>query len=369
MKIKIIALLMLMAVLFSVPAFAQVTNFTPNTTLSAAVNGGAANNTWPLAATTGIVASGTGTNQATQLGGQFFCLADHEVVQVRAVNTTTSVITVLRGYGGTATPHASGTIVMCGTGGSFNVNNGTTSGFFLGTSVPAGACVAANNPALPVLSFGFSGTSWRLYNCNNGTWLQQNLPDDVPTTLTRLCTPRGIDGFSLITTFNTTSAFAFGTSATPVAGTQYYDTIEVPDSIKLTGISIANGSTVGTDKGMVALHRADGVVVAVSAVAGVTTVGVDTFQDFPFTTPYLTTGPARYWIDYQVNGTTTRYRAIPNALGGTAGLFTGILGSSFLGTFGTIQNLGGAIAAGANQATTALPTGLVTNVTPTACLY
>lgn len=360
MKNKTISLvLVLAALLIAVPAFAQTA--TVNTTTSAAVSGGAAVNQIPVTSATGITAS--------TVSAQTFCLVDHEVVQVRVSNTTTNVLTVLRAVGGLATPHVSGSVVMCGPGGgTFNVNNGTTNGVFLGTAVPVGSCTATSNQFLPVVSYGYGGISWKLYDCKNGSWIAQNLPGDNPQILTRYCTPPGMQSFSLLTSFNLSAALNVGTVATPVAGTQYYNTIEIPTTMRITGISILNG--VGaTDKYVAALHRADGVTVANSAVAGVTAVGTDTFQDLPFTAVYLATGPARYWIDLQVNGTSTRYRAIPNNLTGTAGLFAGVLGSSFLGTFGTIQNVGVAIAAGANQATTALPTGLVTNVTPVACVY
>lgn len=361
MKNKITLLLVIAALLIAAPAFAQ-TNATVFTTTTAAIGGGAGNNTFPLLVSDSITAS--------TVNAQTFCLIDHEVVQVRSNNTTTDVITVLRAYGGQATPHVSGSVVLCGPGGgTFNVNNGSTFGVFLGTTVPVGSCTAANNQFLPVVSYGYGGVSWKLYDCKNGAWIAQNLPGDNPQLLTRYCTPPGMQSFSLLTSFNLSTGLNVGTSATPVAGTQYYDTIEIPTTFIATGISFLNGAVIGTDKAMAALHRADGVRVATSATAGVTTVGLNAFQDLPFTATYLITGPARYWIDLQLNGTTTRYAAIPNSLTGTGGLFAGVLGSSFLGTFGTIQNINSAIAAGANQATSALPTGLVTNISPVACIF
>lgn len=100
-----------------------------------------------------------------------------------------------------------------------------------------------------------------------------------------------------------------GTNATPVITETYISPVFVPANLTLTGASIFNGATVGTDKGRVYLCDSTGAVVAESAVAGATTAGADSYQDHAFITPYTALGPATYYVCYQMNGTTDRYNA------------------------------------------------------------
>ncbi len=347
-----------------------------NTTTSAAILGGAANNQFPLTAVTNITASTTSLNALTQTGGQQLCLVDHEIVGVAAVNTTSKVLTVRRALGGSATPHASGSVVICGPGGGiFNVNTGNTAGLFLGTTYPSGGCTEANNQYLPVIAYDKPYDTWRLMNCNSGTWTAQTMVGDLGARTARFCAPNFVGTLTMLTSFgDAVDPIVMGTALTPVAGSVYYTTIDVPQSFIATGLSQLNGTVAATDKFALALYRADGTLYTNTPVAGTTSAGVGTFQDIAFASTAIVTGPSRYWVGLQVNGTTARPRVVPLTPGSsTAGLgaWTGLLGSSFTGTFGTFTNLigGGAATAASAPVTTALPTTLIASTGPVMCLY
>ena len=132
--------------------------------------------------------------------------------------------------------------------------------------------------------------------------------------------------------------------------------------MRLTGLSPLNGGTVGIDSAIAILYRADGTPVAQSAAAGAVTSGANAFQDLAFTSVYLATGPARYWVGLSLSGTTTRFRTI------AANSFIGQLGSSALSTFNIVgtANLIGGVGA---TLTTALPTTLIADTAPILCAY
>ena len=100
-----------------------------------------------------------------------------------------------------------------------------------------------------------------------------------------------------------------GTNATPVITETYITQVLIPANVTVTGVSIFNGATVGTDKGFVYLCDSTGAVLANSATAGATTSGADAYQDYAFTSAYSAKGPATYYVCYQMNGTTDRYNA------------------------------------------------------------
>ena len=102
-----------------------------------------------------------------------------------------------------------------------------------------------------------------------------------------------------------------GTNATPVTTETYIAEVFVPCNMTITGGSVMNGATVGTDKGFVYLCDSTGAVVANSATAGATTSGADAYQDYAFTAAYAAKGLATYYLCYQMNGTTDRYNAHP----------------------------------------------------------
>lgn len=121
---------------------------------------------------------------------------------------------------------------------------------------------------------------------------------------------------------------SLGTNKAMVAGTVWYADIFIPTpSITLTGIGVLNGATVATDKGIVSLYDSTGVLLANSALAGATTSGANTFQQYAFTGTYQILKPGRFWVAYQSNGTTDTIRTIATATwidvlsGNAAGVF------------------------------------------------
>ena len=308
-------------------ADAQVTNVPQpvRTTLSAAV---------AVNATALTVASATGFLPLDVI------IVDHEVMQIPSNYTaaTATITNLNRGYNGTLqTAHASGATVIR----MLPANLGNADFF--------GSCTAANQPHLPRFSSNRNVRDVASYNCNNGMWARQTLPDDVQqlgTVYNPVCT------MPFFTTIGATFGYvSIGTNKTPVDGTTFYASIWVPHTMLLTGIRGLNGGTVGTDNLIYTLHRSDGVPIATTATAGTVSSGANAFQAIAFTAAYMATGPARYWIGVQANGTTTRLETIP------ASSFIGVLGSSKTGTFGTALTLG------------TLPTSLIADTAPIACVY
>lgn len=103
---------------------------------------------------------------------------------------------------------------------------------------------------------------------------------------------------------------SLGTNTTPTSGTMYVSEIYLPLSKTITGIAVLNGGTVGTDETIYFLADATGVILATTALAGVTTAGQDTFQEIELIDPYFAAGPATYLFGVQYNGNTTRVRTI-----------------------------------------------------------
>jgi hypothetical protein len=122
----------------------------------------------------------------------------------------------------------------------------------------------------------------------------------------------------------------FETAGTaPVAGTINLTEIYVPYVQTWTGIGKLNGTTVGTDKHIVALYGSNGALLANSAVAGTTTAGASVFQNQAFTSP-ITLAPGRYFLGVQSNGTTDTLRHLLAANG------SNVCTSATAGTFGTL---------------------------------
>jgi len=127
---------------------------------------------------------------------------------------------------------------------------------------------------------------------------------------------------------------SMGTDKSLVAGTIYVCDIFVPRNLTLTGISILNGATVGTDKWIVALYpTAGGAAVANSALAGTSSAGANVFQPIAFTSTYAAIGPARYWIALQSNGTADTIRTVAGST------FIDVLSTAVAGSFGTLPSL------------------------------
>lgn len=319
-----------------------------------------------------VVASATGITASTA-SVQNYILIDHELMKINAISGTT--LTVVRGSSGVATPHTSGAIVLFGPGGGgFNTSNGNTYGVFLTGSgtAPAGRCTASSQQYLPVVRYSAQAGNWQFFNCNNSQWVAQGLTDDFAPTLTRYCTPPGVQGLALLTTNgDSTAPFVVGNNTTPTAGSVYYGTIYIPQTKLITGLSILNGTVASTDQVYMGLHRADGVLVANTLLAGTNSSGIGRFQDIDLTATFLATGPARYWISFVSEGTTMRFRSVnltPGASTAGLGAFIGMLGSSFVNTAPALPNLAASVA-GSNPTTGALPTSLIANVAPVSCAY
>lgn len=135
------------------------------------------------------------------------------------------------------------------------------------------------------------------------------------------CIPMGANA---LTGFETNGTVA-------VAGTIYMTEIYVPFWQTWTGAAVLNGTTVGTDKYIVALYGTNGALLANSAVAGATSAGASTFQKIAFTSA-ITLAPGRYFIAVQANGTTDTLRHLLSANGATN------CTSSTAGVFGTIPS-------------------------------
>jgi hypothetical protein len=124
---------------------------------------------------------------------------------------------------------------------------------------------------------------------------------------------------------------SMGTNTTMVAGTHYRAEIFINRRVTLSGISVLNGATVGTNKGIAYLYDSNGALVANSALAGATTAGANAFQTYAFTAN-VTVEPGQYFIVYQTDGTTDTIRTI------AASTFIDAMTGSAVGTFATALN-------------------------------
>ena len=352
------------------------------TTLSSAIAASAQGGTirFVVGSATGFVASsGTLDYYAFISDG-----AGGEALRITAVNGTT--ITGTRGQFSTnANPHAKGAIVIVGQAGSSQAP-GTNGSPFIQTAM-TGACTASAYPVLPLFQINARtpGLQQAAYNCNNGVWAIQTLPAaaDSPIVATRSCTPPGLQALGLLSSSsfgNTSVPLQLGTSTADVAGRVFYDTVYIPQTTVLTGLSFLIGATGGTDNVDMFLARADGQFLAKTLAGGTLVGSAGRFQDINFVantvagqTAFLATGPARYWIAWQGNGTTATLATIDLTPGlTTAGLgaFTGVLGSFLPSTtFDVLPSSLATGAAGSSTAATALPTSLISASGPIACVF
>lgn len=134
------------------------------------------------------------------------------------------------------------------------------------------------------------------------------------------------------------------------AGSMNLVEIYVPYAQTWTGAGFLNGTTVGTDKAIVALYGTDGTLIANSAVAGTTTAGASVIQNLAFTSA-VNLLPGRYFLGLQMNGNTDTIRHILAANG------SNVSGSTTAGTFGTVP------------ATMTVPSTFTTAVAPIMQLY
>lgn len=339
MKILTLAVVLLAV---SVTAFAQVQ---PTfTTLSSAIS--------DERATRMIVASATGfTASNSAVGTDYYAFIDHELVRITAVSGTT--ITIQRGQSRTgATPHASGAHVFVGVAPSSpGPAAGQSGGPFISNALQ-GSCTRGNYGILPLIQVNPNALGGAaMYNCNGGVWLQQTLPDDVPTTpLSSVCTvPIGSVAYA-----------SLGTVVADTADKQFRASIFVPYTAFFTGIKFLAGTTATTDNVTSALFSADGKRIASSAAAGALLSGASTFQTNAFAlnrngaaqTTTLVTGPAMYFVTETGNGSAAGAYAFiaastyPNV----------VTGSATSQTFGTWPDF-------------TAPTTFTADVGPISCLY
>jgi hypothetical protein len=203
---------------------------------------------------------------------------------------------------------------------------------------PAGACTSAAMFVNPWINV----EGGKIWQCSSSQWTIVNGPYSITSTgRARYCTvPVGSVAYG-----------SFGTSTTPSATVGYVGDVFIPRGITLTGISVLNAATVGTNKWAVGLYAsAGGAVLANSTLAGTTTSGGDAFQDLPFTATYTVPGPARYWIMAQMNGTTDRFRTVATLT------FVDVLSQGPTTVFGTMPTL-------------TPPTTFTADKAPIACVY
>jgi len=121
---------------------------------------------------------------------------------------------------------------------------------------------------------------------------------------------------------------SLGNDTTPVAGSIYVAQLNLP-AFTVTNIACLNGSAAATNNLVYGLYNASGALVANTALAGVVASGTNAFQAvIPLTSPYVAAA-GLYYVAYQTNGTTTRFRTI-TANG------AGDLTASYTGAFGTL---------------------------------
>jgi hypothetical protein len=125
---------------------------------------------------------------------------------------------------------------------------------------------------------------------------------------------------------------SLGTNTTPVSGTIYYAQLNLPVGITISKIGCMNGGTAATDKLIYALYNSAGTLVANTSLSGVTATGTDQFQEIALATNYAAV-PGLYFVAWQDNGTTTRFRTAA-----TATYVTQITGSQ-TGTFATLPSI------------------------------
>lgn len=119
---------------------------------------------------------------------------------------------------------------------------------------------------------------------------------------------------------------SIGTDAASTAGTIYFADLVLHEPMVATGAAMLNGTTaVGTDVQIFALWDEAGKLLRTTALAGVLAATADVFQEIAFTAP-ISLPAGRYWIGFQVNGTTTPHQTISastylNSTGSVAGVF------------------------------------------------
>lgn len=129
-----------LALALVVPSLARAQTTIVQTTLAAAITS---------TSQTAVTVASTSNISASTASAQQFLYVNRELMRINAVNSSTNVLTVVRGWGNTiATRHNNQAVVFAGQGGSrWNAATGDVSGpgpFILTT--PQGPCTPANQP-------------------------------------------------------------------------------------------------------------------------------------------------------------------------------------------------------------------------------
>ena len=212
-KIAVLSFALALIVAIALPAFGQT--IVPTTTLSTAVT--------TTGGTTVVVASATGIT-----ANNTYLYVDGEYMAVNSVNSTT--LTVTRGYNSTrAATHKSGALVW----------NGPSTYFQWASPIgyPSGSCTRTGN-ILPWIDVNNSIIS----DCLGGVWV-----NGVNAPLPSAVTLNAYTGGTIYTSIDSTGT-------TLAATTMYCSEVNLPYNRYLTGIGILNGTSVATDKHLVALY-------------------------------------------------------------------------------------------------------------------
>lgn len=148
-----------------------------------------------------------------------------------------------------------------------------------------------------------------------------------------------------------------GTNTTLAAATtfEYLSEIDLPLNKTLTGVSVLAGGTAGAaNHWAVALFGTTSGLPLVQTVSTTVASAASTnaFYDIPFSATYAATGPARYFVAFQTDGTTDKIQtaAAANSWGN---VFTAKPATTAFGTFPSLT----------------VPSTFTADVGPIACLY
>lgn len=210
---------------------------------------------------------------------------DRELMTIKSVSGTTAI--VIRGQGGTfAAPHVSGAYTFI------------AQPILFTAQYKQGACTRGTELVVPVIDV----KDGIIFECLKGQWDQGDILAGTQVS-PRFRVETSPSGGTVYTSLNTTGT-------TLAATTMYCAELNIPTNKLLTGLAWLNGTTVGTDKHLMALFDSGGNLLANSAVAGATTSGASTYQQAAFTTAYFAIGPAQYFACLQTNGTTDTVRMV-----------------------------------------------------------
>jgi hypothetical protein len=243
-----------------------------------------------------------------------------------------SIVTVASATGISApAPNTSNTYGVASSDASTYLYGGVDYGMV--PAVPAGSCTRTNELFLPRIQF----ISGLISDCLGGQWVNGDALQTTRVHSKSIYAPN--PGGTIYTSLNST-----GTA--PVSGTLFCTEIQLPYSKLATGLSVLNGTVVGTDNHLVALYDGTGNLLANSATAGALAASASEYQNISFTAPYFMVGPAQYFGCVQSNGTTATVRMLVTQVQDN------FLTKSIAGTFGTVP------------ATITVPTTFTTAVGP-----